>query len=71
MLKLPFPVLADPSGDGYAHFGFGKSLLIVQQSGLVLIDREGIVRYLRRVVNPGDALDMYGLTESLKALGRY
>lgn len=69
MLKLPFPVLADPSGDGFARFGFGKSLLIVQQSGLVLIDRQGLVRYLRRVVNPGDALDMYELTEELKRGG--
>jgi peroxiredoxin len=68
MLKVPFPVLADPSGDAYARFGFAKSLLVIQQSGTVLIDRAGIVRYLHRATNPGDALDMYELTEAIKAL---
>jgi peroxiredoxin len=68
MLKLPFPLLADPSGDAYARFGFGKSLLVIQQSGTVLIDRDGLVRYVRRGANPGDALDMYELTEAVKEL---
>jgi hypothetical protein len=34
----------------------------------VLIDRDGLVRYVRRGANPGDALDMYELTEAVKEL---
>ncbi len=49
-LKLPFPVLADPKRGVYHRYGLHKFLLL-QRTAAVIIDREGIVRYLHRATN--------------------
>jgi peroxiredoxin len=69
MLTLPFPVLADPSGASYTRFGFARSFFVIQQSGTVLIDAVGAVRYIHRATNPSKALDMASLTVAVKSLG--
>ncbi len=51
-IEAPFPVLADPTRKVYRAYGFAKSVWIIQQSGAVLIDRDSVVRYLHRSVNP-------------------
>ena len=51
-LKAPFPVLADPIRRAYRAYGFVKSFWVILQSGAALIDREGVVRYMHRSVNP-------------------
>ena len=56
-LEAPFPVLADPARRAYRAYGFTKSLWVIQQSGWVLIDRDGIVRHISRNTNPKNSFD--------------
>ncbi len=51
ILHLPFPVLSDPDRAVYHHFGLGKRLFL-QQTATVIVDRAGVIRYLKRVTNP-------------------
>ena len=51
-LGAPFPVLADPAREAYRSYGFAKSLWVIQQSGWVLLDGDGVIRYLHRSTNP-------------------
>jgi peroxiredoxin len=57
MYKLPFPVLADKDRSVYARYGLDKILFLVQRSATFLIDKEGVVRYVRRASSPSAALD--------------
>jgi len=65
MLKLPFPLLYDPKAEVFARFGFEKKLFVIQQSGTVLVDREGVIRYALRSTNPGASLDLEVLLRQL------
>ena len=49
-LKLPFPVLADLERSVYHRYDLHKFLLL-QRTATVIIDREGIVRYLHRATS--------------------
>jgi thioredoxin-dependent peroxiredoxin len=55
--KLPFPVLADKERAVYARYGLDKVLFMVQRSATFLVDRQGVVRYVRRASSPSAALD--------------
>jgi len=48
LYKLPFPVLADLKRDVYAQYGLRKVVKFNQQSGTYLIDKQGILRYMRQ-----------------------
>ena len=48
LYKLPFPVLADLKRDVYATYGLHKVVKFNQQSGTYLIDKQGILRYMRQ-----------------------
>lgn len=50
-LRAPFPVLADPSEAVYHRYGLHKALIIIQRTASVVVDREGIIRYLKRATN--------------------
>ena len=52
LFRTPFPVVGDPARRVYRAFGLAKTALVIQQSGTVLVDQTGIVRYLNRVANP-------------------
>lgn len=52
VLHLPFPVLADPDRAVYQKFGLEKVLFVLQRTASVIIDREGIIRYLKTASNP-------------------
>ncbi len=67
-MGVPFPVLADPGRQAYRAYGFTKSLWVIQQSGVVVIDREGVVRYVHRTTNPQKSLDEQALFRHLEAL---
>lgn len=68
-LTQPIPVLADETGAVPAAFGFRRVMLgAILQSGAIIVDRGGTVRYVRRVTNPGAALDERGLFLTLKQL---
>ena len=55
--KLPYSVFGDPERSIYQKFGFDKSMLVIQKSGTVLIDKAGIVRYINRASNPGASVN--------------
>jgi len=48
LYKLPFPVLADLKREVYAQYGLHKVVKFNQQSGTYLIDKQGILRYMRQ-----------------------
>ena len=52
LFRTPFPVVGDPNRTAYRAYGFAKTALVIQQSGTVLVDRNGIIRYVHRVANP-------------------
>lgn len=50
-LHLPYPVLADPTRGVYQQYGLNKTLF-VQRTASVIIDCNGIIRYIKAVHNP-------------------
>ena len=52
ILHLPFPVLSDPDRRVYHQYGLDKLFQLVQRTASVVIDRRGIIRYLKITVNP-------------------
>lgn len=52
MLDLPFPVLADRDRQLYHLFDLSKAVLVIQRTASVVIDRDGVIRYLKRATNP-------------------
>ena len=66
--KLPFPVLADKDRSVYALYGLDKALLVVQRSASFLIDRQGVVQYVRRATNPSASLDEAELMREVEKL---
>ena len=62
-------MLADPARLAYRAYGFTKSLWIIQQSGWVLVDRDGIVRHISRNTNPQNSFDGDEALQRVKSLG--
>lgn len=68
-LEVPFPVLADEDGRTYAAYGLRKVMFnTVLQSGTILIDREGVIRYARRATNPSGAFNQDALFLALRTM---
>ncbi len=51
-LKAPFPVLADPERAVYHRFELTKNFIGLQRTAAVVVDKDGVIRYLKRVYNP-------------------
>ena len=51
-MKLPFPVLADETRAIYHQFDLEKAYLVIQRTASVIVDRAGVIRYLKRATNP-------------------
>jgi len=51
-LKTPFPVLADPERDVYHRYELDKNFIGIQRTASVIIDQNGVIRYLKRSINP-------------------
>jgi len=52
-LKLPFTVLGDSTGAVVQAYGAYQSLFgLVQRNATLVIDQEGVVRYLKQSANP-------------------
>ncbi len=70
-LKLPFPVLSDPERQVYHLYGLHKTLYVVQRTASIIVDREGVIRYMRRVANPMTWLEeVGGLTRAIQEVDR-
>lgn len=59
LLKLPFPVLADPERQVYHRYELHKAFIVIQRSAVVLIDQEGLIQYFKAVTNPMAWLSEY------------
>jgi peroxiredoxin len=64
LLKTPFPVLADPQREIYHRYDLERALIVIQRTASLVVDRQGVVRYIKRTVNP-----MLWLQESKELLG--
>ena len=51
-LQLPFPVLADPERSVYHQYGLEKAMIFIQRTASVVIDRNGVIRYVKTATNP-------------------
>src|SRR5512136_1905667 len=51
-LKLPFPVLADVHRGVYHQFDLERAFIVMQRTASVIVDRDGVIRYLKRATNP-------------------
>lgn len=51
-LHLPFPVLSDPQRTVYHRYGLEKALILIQRTASIVIDRDGIIRYIKTATNP-------------------
>ena len=69
ILKLPFPVLADPERRVYHEYGLDKLFQLVQRTASVIIDQGGIVQYLHVALNPmtwlKESRDLLNVVKSL------
>ena len=52
ILHLPFPVLSDPERRVYHRYGLEKAMIFIQRTASIVIDRGGVIRYLKSVTNP-------------------
>ena len=52
ILHLPFPVLSDPERRIYHRYGLEKAMIFIQRTASIVIDRGGVIRYLKSVTNP-------------------
>ena len=69
-LHTPFPVLADPERDVYRLFGLEKSLLVIQRTASIIVDRQGVILYIKRATNPLTWLqESRELLEAVRVLG--
>jgi peroxiredoxin len=69
-LHTPFPVLADPDREVYGKFGLEKAMGIIQRTASVVVDRQGIVRYIKRATNPMTWLqESKELVDAVKTIG--
>jgi peroxiredoxin len=51
-LKAPFPVLADPDRTIYHLFDLEKAFILIQRTASVVVDRQGVILYMKRATNP-------------------
>jgi len=50
--KALFPVLADPQREVYQQYELEMQFIFFQRTASLVIDQRGIVRYIKRTVNP-------------------
>lgn len=51
-LKAPFPILADPEREVYHRFELQKNFIGLQRTASIIVDQNGVIRYIKRVTNP-------------------
>jgi peroxiredoxin len=52
ILNLPFPVLSDPERALYHRFELQKNFIGLQRTASIIVDQDGVIRYLKRSTNP-------------------
>jgi peroxiredoxin len=51
-LKSPFPILSDPERTIYHRFELVKKFIGIQQTASIIVDQNGVIRYIKRSTNP-------------------
>ena len=69
LYKLPFPVLADLKREVYAQYGLHKVVKFNQQSGTYLIDKQGVLRYMRQATLAFQNFSARDLMDAVGQLG--
>ena len=68
-LKLPFPVLSDPEREVYGTYELEKYFHLIQRTASIVVDRDGIVQYLKRTTNPmtwlQESRELFGFVDSM------
>jgi thioredoxin-dependent peroxiredoxin len=71
-INLPFPILSDPDRDIYNLYELEKYFLLFQRTASLVIDKQGIVRYLKRTTVPNvwlqETRELYGFVDSLNLI---
>jgi peroxiredoxin len=52
LLKIPFPVLADPDRAVYHSYDLERAFIGIQRTASVVVDRQGVIQYIKRATNP-------------------
>lgn len=68
--KLAYPVLADKARSVFGAYGYDKSMLVLQKSGITLIDADGKIAYQTIASNPSQGLDREGLLAASAKVAR-
>lgn len=70
-IGLPFPILADPDRAVYNLYELEKYFLLFQRTASLVVDKDGIVRYLKRTTVPNvwlqESRELYGFVLSLES----
>jgi len=70
-INLPFPILADPDRAIYHLYELEKYFLLFQRTASLVVDKDGIVRYLKRTTVPNvwlqESRELYGFVLSLES----
>lgn len=66
--KLPFRVASDSERAVYQSFGLHKALGILQRSGSILVDKQGVIRYIQQSTLPTGALNKAELLKAVETL---
>lgn len=70
-IKLPFPILADPDRAIYNLYELEKYFLLFQRTASLVVDKDGLVRYLKRTTVPNvwlqESRELYGFVLSLES----
>jgi peroxiredoxin len=67
--NLPFPVVLGREGTAHAEVGLLRKVFgAIQQSGSILLDKEGVVRYTHVSTNPGASYNRDEVAAAIAAL---
>jgi len=65
----PFPVLSDPDRQVYLAYELEKYFLLIQRTASIVVDRDGIVQYLKRTTLPNvwlqESRELLGFVDSM------
>jgi len=67
--QAPFPVLSDPDRSVYHTYELEKYFALIQRTASIVVDKAGIVRYLKRTTIPNtwlqESRELFGFVDSL------
>lgn len=67
--SAPFPILVDEKRKVYSTYELEKYFSLIQRTASIVVDKQGIVRYLKRTTLPNlwlqESRELLGFTDSL------